>query len=119
MAFAVGNCLVCLWHGDEDLDQIEVRIGDGESLWIMPYMLQHVLDLPTGSSKVLPDLEPNNQTRIIISQIPLKHVATRHKVKNPAVNRFRNNRTKMLKMLITISKLMRRSPLLAYSSSAC
>jgi hypothetical protein len=86
MAFAVGNCLVCLWYGDEDLDQIDVRIGDGESLWITPYMVQHVLDLPTGSSKVLPDLEPNNQTRIIISQIWLKHVATRHKVKKPALN---------------------------------
>jgi hypothetical protein len=66
----------------EDLDQTEVRIRDGQSLWITSNVVQHVLNLSTGSSKVLPNSEPESASAEYGKlYLALKHVATRHKVK--------------------------------------
>jgi hypothetical protein len=35
-------------------NSIELRMPDGESLWITKDVVQHVLDFPTGSIKELP-----------------------------------------------------------------
>jgi hypothetical protein len=50
-------------------------------------VVQHVLDLSTGSSKVLPNSEPESASAEYGKlYLALKHVATRHKVKKPAVD---------------------------------
>lgn len=41
---------------DKINNRIEFRIK-GESLWVAEDIMQHVLDMPTGSTKVLPTLE--------------------------------------------------------------
>ena len=63
LLFELMDCAIV----DRIKNTIEFRIREGDSLWVTTDILQHVLDLPTGSTKEL--LEQKTQGQQIRSTL--------------------------------------------------